>query len=310
MYLLYLRESGQYHGKQSDYFVMGGLAVHEEDCYPFGRSIENVMRRALSSKHSELELHASRVWAARSEWSHVPAAERLALLDRVFDHLAAWQAPSGRSPAYFGVAIHKQSFRQRDIIQLAHEEIFGRFDIFLTRKHLAGESHRSLVVADQSSYAKLVQRMLPQWKVSGTTRGGRLHSFVEVPLYVDSKASRVVQAADCVAWAIFNYYERGHAKYIQRLNGRFDCDSGVQHGMAHLIRGYRSCLRGLREPAQPRHRVHRPRRDHHSGQPREMSRPRSLRLGWTSTVAGAQALGGVLDRRDDEMVAGAAAEVA
>jgi uncharacterized protein DUF3800 len=83
--------------------------------------------------------------------------------------------------------------------------------IFLTRKHLGGESHRSLVVADQSSYGKLVQRMLPQWKVSGTTRGGRLHSFVEVPLYVDSKASRVVQAADCVAWAIFNYYERGHA---------------------------------------------------------------------------------------------------
>ena len=66
MYLLYLDESGQYHGRQTDYFVMGGLAVHEEDCYPFGRSIESLMRRALPSAHTELELHASRVWAARS----------------------------------------------------------------------------------------------------------------------------------------------------------------------------------------------------------------------------------------------------
>jgi hypothetical protein len=221
---------------------MGGVAIHEEDCYPFGRSVEGVMRRSLPLADAERELHASPVWAGRHEWARVPRVSRRRLLDRVFDHLGTWQAPSTRAPIYFGVAIHKPSFPGRNIIELAHEEIFGRFDIFLTRLHLSGESHRSLVIADQSSYGKLVQGMLPQWKLAGTARGGRLHSFVEVPLYVDSDASRIVQVADCVSWAIFNYYERGHTAYLQRLNSRFDGDSGVQHGMVHLIRGYRSCL--------------------------------------------------------------------
>jgi hypothetical protein len=242
LYLLYLDESGQHHGRKTKYFVMGGLAVHEEDCYPFGRSVEAVMRRSLPLPDAELELHASPVWAGRNEWARVSRTNRHRLIDRVFDHLATWKAPSTRAPIYFGVAIHKASFPGRNIIELAHEEIFGRFDIFVNRLHLSGDSHRSLVIADQSSYGKLVQGMLPQWKVAGTTRGGRLHSFVEVPLYVDSDASRIVQVADCVSWAIFNYYERGHTNYMQQINGRFDGDSGVQHGMVHLIRGYTSCL--------------------------------------------------------------------
>jgi Protein of unknown function (DUF3800) len=221
---------------------MGGLALHEEDCYPFGRAVESLMRRSLPLPDAELELHASRVWAGRSEWSHVTMSDRRRLLDRVFRHLGTWVAPSGRAPVYFGVAAHKRSFRGRDIIALVHEEIFGRFDILLSRLHLSGDSHRSIVIADESSYGLLVQGMLPQWKLAGTTRGGRLHSFIEVPLYVDSKASRLVQAADCIAWAIYNYYERGHTTYMQQLNRRFDDDSGIQHGMVHLIRGYQSCL--------------------------------------------------------------------
>lgn len=125
-------------------------------------------------------------------------------------------------------------------MERALEEIFMRFDEFLTRLHHGGESHRALVVADESSYERLVQSLVPRWKVSGT-RGGRLHSFAEVPLYVDSQASRLVQVADFVAWATWHYYEHGHTEFFQRVHKRFDAAEGVQHGMTHLNRRHRYC---------------------------------------------------------------------
>jgi len=85
-----------------------------------------------------------------------------------------------------------------------------------------------------------MQKLVPVWKLAGS-RIGRLHSFAEVPLYVDSKASRVIQATDFVAWSVWHYYEHGHTEHITKLNRRFDADLGTQHGLAHLIRGYAKC---------------------------------------------------------------------
>jgi hypothetical protein len=241
VYLLYVDESGQTSATKgsSAYFVLAGLAVHEEDCYPFAQSLATVQFKAVGRDHAGLELHASRIWGGRHEWSKVSGADRMALLDAVFQHLASWQAPSGRAPTYFAVAIHKKSFRGRSIIELAHEELFARFDALIGRLHRAGDSHRSLVIADASSYEALVQRLAPTWKRGG--RIGKLHSLIEVPLFVSSHASPLVQVADFIAWAIWNYYEHRHTQYAQYLNDRFDAAGGIQHGVAHMIRGYNHC---------------------------------------------------------------------
>lgn len=241
MYLLYIDESGISTGTKgsSKYFVLAGIALHEEDCYPFSRKLAQVQENVGGVASSNLELHASRIWAGRNEWSKTDQATRHRLMDAVFSHLATWRSPSGRAPHYFAVAIHKPSFRGRSVLELAHEEVLKRFDTFISRLHKAGDSHRSLVIADNSSYEALVQRLAPTWKRG--SRIGPLHSLVEVPLYVDSKASYLVQAADFVAWATWNYYEHGHTKFVQQLNSRFDADAGIQHGVAHLIAGYGTC---------------------------------------------------------------------
>ena len=241
MYLLYVDESGQSSASRgsSTYFVLAGLAVHEEDCYPLARSVAQLQARIVGPANADLELHASRIWAGRNEWSKVPQADRHRLLDAVFEHLGSWQAPSGRSPRFFAAALHKPSFKGRSVLELAHEEVLMRFDSFIARLHISGDSHRSLVIADNSSYEPLIQRLAPAWKRGA--RLGPLHSLIEVPLYVDSQASYLVQMADFVAWATFNYYERRHTHFMQDLNSRFDSDGGIQHGLAHMIRGYGTC---------------------------------------------------------------------
>lgn len=218
---------------------MGAVAIRDEDCYPFSRSIDN-LQRAVVPECADQEIHATEIWSGRRSWARVPQAKRLALLDAVFDHLGSWQSQN-RAPIFFGVAIHRASFPGRDLLELAHVQLFRRFDTLLARLHRSGDSHRSVVVADDSSYEKIVQKLVPEWKRKGTDIG-RLNSLIEVPFFVDSAASRIVQMADCVAWGIFNYYERGHTKYLQYLHDRFDCDSGVQHGLAHFVQRYSKCL--------------------------------------------------------------------
>jgi hypothetical protein len=240
MYLLYVDESGIHKGSGGfEHFVMGGLALHEEDVYPFGRAVANLQRRVLP-KHPDLEIHATDVFSGRREWAAVPRPDRMKLLNAVFSFLETWEAPSGRRPTYFGVAVHRPAYPNTDLLELAHLELFRRFDIMLSRLHQQGDSHRSLVVADNSSYEKILQKLVPEWKVNGTPKG-KLHGLIEVPLFVDSTASRSVQMADSVAWATFNYYERGKRTYLQKLHGGFDSVDGIQHGLAHLNRRPASC---------------------------------------------------------------------
>lgn len=241
MYLLYLDESGRATARYEDYFVVGGVAVHEEDCYPLARALERRMKRILPAGEQELELHASRIWSARNEWSHIDHGVRVALLEAVFRDIVAWRSATGRRVTTFAVAVKKADFTG-SALDLAHQEIFKRFDAFVTRLHVQGESHRSLVIADNNeAYESLLQGVFLSWK-SGGTRLGRMHSFADVPLYVDSRASRLVQVADFVAWATWHYYENSHTKWMQILNPAFDCEAGVQHGLVHLSRSHRRCV--------------------------------------------------------------------
>lgn len=125
MYLLYVDESGRSTGHGDDHFALAGLAVHEEDCYPLSQSIEGIQQRLLPPPHHQLEIHASRIFAGRNEWSHVAKAHRLALLDAVFDHFRDWRAPSGRQPILFAVVIHKRSFPGVSIIERAYEQLLA-----------------------------------------------------------------------------------------------------------------------------------------------------------------------------------------
>lgn len=243
MYLLYLDESGQSAGSKtgsSDYFVLGGIALHEEDCYPFTRETDRLQAQVLPS-FARVELHASAMWAGRKDWANVPREARREMLDQFFSQLAGWTSPRGTAPVFFACAIEKKSFmRTRNIQELAHEEVFGRVNSLMKRLHLSGDSHRLLVIADNSSYEKLLQSLVPRWKALGS-RTSTLDSLIEVPLYVDSKASRLVQAADFVAWAVAQAYENSRPRYLDLLQTRFDHFDSVQHGLVHMVAAYKSC---------------------------------------------------------------------
>ena len=73
-------------------------------------------------------------------------------------------------------------------------------------------------------------KVLPVYFAFRGRGGGNLRNLAEVPLFVDSQASRIIQIADLVAWAVWRRYEFQDTRYFDRIVSRFDSEGGVLHG--------------------------------------------------------------------------------
>jgi hypothetical protein len=63
---------------------------------------------------------------------------------------------------------------------------------------------------------------------------GVIRNFSEVPLFLDSKASRLIQLADLVADSVFRSFEKGDSRFFQIIEPRFDSEGGIKHGL-HIL---------------------------------------------------------------------------
>ncbi|MGB0671817.1 MAG: DUF3800 domain-containing protein [Rhodospirillales bacterium] len=99
--------------------------------------------------------------------------------------------------------------------------------------HRANNTQRGLVVLDESSYETSIQSLARDFRTDGH-RWGQLYNLSDVPLFVDSKATRMIQWADLVAYAMRRYYEYGDSCYMDQIVGRFDAEGGVRHGLFHF----------------------------------------------------------------------------
>ncbi len=107
---------------------------------------------------------------------------------------------------------------------------------------------------DKSIYERPLQMLARTFRVDGA-RWGHFRNLAEVPLFVDSAASRMVQLADLVAWSTFRKYELSDGRFFDPLIPLFDADGGVLHGLVHRRRMSDHCYcpacqsRGRERPA-------------------------------------------------------------
>ncbi|HTR72047.1 MAG TPA: DUF3800 domain-containing protein [Solirubrobacteraceae bacterium] len=105
--------------------------------------------------------------------------------------------------ALFGAVVdrHYSDYRKR-----AYEEILHRFDEMLGPTATRQEHWRGVVVHDESNIEKNVQAWTQRWREVAGRIPGKLGHVVDVPFFADSKASRMIQAADLVTFALWRYY--------------------------------------------------------------------------------------------------------
>lgn len=252
MYLLYLDESGTHVGSPA--FVLAGLAVHEQDAWHLQQKLNNVLVRRLPKglRPVDFELHAAEIKnpvkmirgkKVRSAWAQVPVEQRFGVIGATFRAIANYgcQDPS-RPCALFG-AVVDGSYSDRE--ERAYEEVLHKFDEMLTRHgHEAGTHERGIVIHDRRVIEDDVQAWTRSWReVAG--RIGKLTHIVDVPFFADSRASRLIQAADFVAWGLFRYYGPAQdEKWIKDLWASFDAVGTAMHGLIHVHPHFkaRSCV--------------------------------------------------------------------
>jgi hypothetical protein len=103
------------------------------------------------------------------------------------------------------------------------------------------ESHRGLIIFDKSSHETSLQGLANDFKREGTRWGTTLTNLQEVPLFVDSRASRMIQLADHVAYAVFRRYESGDLNYFNVIERHFDSEGAKIHGLVHKQYNNENC---------------------------------------------------------------------
>ena len=235
MYILYLDDSGSVHNANEEYFVLGGVAVPEQSIRWLSHQIE-LLAQQIDPANSELvEFHAAEIFGGRTTYwkSITDKQQRINIIKNVLGVMGK----AYPDITTFACAVHKKSYLTKDPVIMAFEELSSRFDLFLQRKNNIPNSiqTKGMIVLDKSSYENNLQNLAGTFRRQGNRWGSYLKNICEVPLFVDSAASRLTQLADHIAYAVFRRYHASDINYYNIIESRFDKDSeySVIHGLVH-----------------------------------------------------------------------------
>jgi len=193
MHLLYVDESGNPDGAEDKYFVLGGVAVFEREVYWINEQVNTIAAKYFP--HAEIEFHTQAIASHREEpWHSSPTEQRNQVIDELCNTI------SSRHVTLFGIALEKAT--ASDPIARAFEEICNRCDLFLRRLHARGDTQRGLIIFDESRYENSLQTLLAKYRSLGTRYGSTVKNFADVPFFANSKATRPLQLAALVAYAV------------------------------------------------------------------------------------------------------------
>jgi hypothetical protein len=238
MHLLYLDDAGSAPNKDEDYLVLGGISVFEAQADFFTRELTKLAQSIDPSDPESVEFHASEVFSRRiTPWKRMSKDEARGVIRAVLQVLAK----SYDSARAFACAIHKESFPLADPLEVAFEDLCSRFDLYLSRLRAEGDRQRGLLILDESSHETTLQRMARGFRTLGT-KWGVIKNLADIPFFVDSRASRLIQLADSVAYAVFRRYNSGDTQYFDIIASKFDQAGGVLHGLAHKQTNNQDCM--------------------------------------------------------------------
>ena len=225
MHLLYADDSGDPQDPNLDWFVLAGVSVFERQCYWFSEKLEAIAARFDPAQSRNVELHGADMRNGRF-WRQFPPEDRVQAIKDALGVLAD-SHPSNR---VFAVAVKKGAVSPSDPVDYAFEQLATRFDLYLRRLHLMGDTQRGLIVFDKAKVERRIQTLASEFRTVGH-QWGIIRNFAEVPVFMDSKASRVLQLADLVAYSVFRKQQFGDADFFNLIHDRFDSADGTLHGL-------------------------------------------------------------------------------
>ena len=238
MYLLYLDDSGSAANPKESHFVLGGVIVHKDKSFYVNKYLDELADEICTDNPQNVEFHACDIFGGReAPWDTIKdKPERIDIIKRVLDVAVSEKLP------VLACAVDKSGYPLDSVIQTAFEDVISRFQAFLNAEHYrinaknSGKKQRTqgLVIFDKCAYEKDIQRLALLFRAKGT-RYRNIANIQEVPLFVDSKASRAIQLADHVSYAVFRRYNAKDLTYYDIIEDSFD------DRLFHMTKSHRTC---------------------------------------------------------------------
>jgi len=229
MYLLYLDASGNVDDASGTYFVLGGGIIFDRQVYWQDLALEGLAEKIAPGAADSIEFHGSPMATGNGRWRRVRKETRRQLI-----HDALSTVEYNRGTRLLGIAVNKRKVSPEDPAERAFEEAVNRFDLFLKRQYARNNlPERGLIIFDKSRLEERFQALTRTFRSRGH-RWGTTRNIVEVPLFVDSAATRLVQLADLVSYSLFRAYEHQDHQYLAPIETLFDQEGGVLHGLTHI----------------------------------------------------------------------------
>jgi hypothetical protein len=226
MHLLYIDDSGVVFDKNCRFCVLAGFSIYETQTYWIEKAINDITAKFFPA-FPNIELHGTDMRSGKNEWRHLPSQVREAAMLELLN-LVKTSFPKIN---LFGAVIDKTAASGIDISEYLFTQVASRFDMFLGRIFKNKGTHeRGIAIFDKSVTELTIQKWSHTFQAIGHQWGSRLHNFAEVPLFLDSKMSRLIQLADLIAYAIYRNYEAGDNTYFSVIENCFDQEGGVVHG--------------------------------------------------------------------------------
>jgi len=226
MYLLYADESGSVGDPKQQFFVLAGFCVFERQGYWIAKELDKIAARFNPADPASVELHGNPINSGKGIFRRFTKTDRANAIEDALKIFLATH-PSNR---LFASVVRKAKVSPADPVEFAFEQLASRFDHYLTRLHKAGDTQRGVIIFDKATNEKTIQSLATDFRTIGH-RWGIIRNFSEVPLFLDSRASRLIQLADLIAYAVFRYYESGDDKFFSILKNSFDSEGGITHGL-------------------------------------------------------------------------------
>ncbi|WP_219703606.1 DUF3800 domain-containing protein [Marinomonas lutimaris] len=225
MFLLYADESGTPGGAEQEHFVLAGITVFERKSHWLSLELDKIAARFNNQDPNSVELHGAPMLSGRKFWRKFDKEDRLnAIKD-------ALRLIDGKYYRVIASVVKKGAISPQDRVYSTFQQLITRFDHFLAREHTHFKNpQRGLILFDKSSKEAPIQALATEFKIDGH-EWGKLRNMADVPVFIDSYATRLIQLADLVAYAIFRKYEKQDNQFFEMIENKFDYFGGVQHGL-------------------------------------------------------------------------------
>lgn len=254
MYLMYVDESGDsgLTGSPTRYFVLSGLIIHElrwNEALDQLVAFRQRMRNAFGLLMRE-EIHSAHLINKPGDLVRIPRNNRLTILRAFLNEVSALPEIS-----IINIVIDKQE-KQPDynVMTKAWEALIQRFSNTMTHRNFPGPANpddRGMIIPDNTDVnvvRGLVRKMRKYNPVPNRARYGMgyrnmtVTNLVEDPYFKDSRHSYFIQAADVVAFSLYqrmtpsSYIKKKSAQnYFNRLD-RVLCKSAATADPEGIVR--------------------------------------------------------------------------